>query len=438
MALRQGQSYTCSMATVGGGGADRRPAVLQGLVEICGLRFARLAGPADAVAGVPATWVAAPATVDGASATLRLAAEHGLAVVARGAGTKLDWGASPERIDLMLDTGRLAGVWHHPPGELFAEVGAGTPLRAAQAVLARTGQRLPLDPPSPGATVGGLIATHEAGPLAHGHGTPADQLLGVSYVDVDGVLTHSADRGVARLLCGSFGALGVVISATFRVEREPSTRAWVCRSVWTPLEVHDLVDEVLGSALDVAAVEVDLPATKPVLVPRQRGPRGPGTLAVLVEGSAPTVAARAARLVTLLAGDVELQTEAPTWWGRYPFGLGQVALRITVPTADLHAAIYALRDAAGRAVPVRGSAGLGVVHAAMPGATAPERVGAILDAVRGVLLARGGSCVVVSAPAPVLAAVDPWGAAAVPELLRPVKDRFDPRGRLAPGRFFGL
>jgi glycolate oxidase FAD binding subunit len=146
-----------------------RGALFRSLVDICGMRFARLAGPADTVGGTPASWVAAPPTVDGVAAIVRLAVEHDLAVVARGAATKLDWGARPTRADLLLDTGRLAGVWHHDPAGGFAEIGAGTPLRAAQSALARGGWRLALDGASIGATVGGVIAADEAGPLAHRH-----------------------------------------------------------------------------------------------------------------------------------------------------------------------------------------------------------------------------------------------------------------------------
>ncbi|MGN9913182.1 FAD-binding oxidoreductase [Phytohabitans sp. LJ34] len=423
-----------------------RGALFRSLVDICGMRFARLAGPADTVGGTPASWVAAPPTIDGVAAIVRLAVEHDLAVVARGAATKLDWGARPTRADLLLDTGRLAGVWHHAPTEGVAEIGAGTPLRAAQSALARGGWRLALDGPSIGATIGGVIAADEAGPLAHRYGSVADQLAGVSYVSATGILTHSGgraaegapDRGVGRLLCGSSGALGVIVAATVKVLPEPASRAWVRRSVWTPLELYDLVRGVLRSRVQTAAVELDLPASRPILVPRQRAPRGPGTLAVLLEGEPGEVLERSTKIADMLGGDSSIRSEPPPWWGRYPFGPDDVALRVTVPAADLHAAIYAIRDAAGAAVPVRGSAGTGVIHASLPGDAHPDRVAAVLEAVRGVLLARAGSCVVVTAPPHIRDTVDMWGPMASPDLVRRVKDRFDPAGRLAPGKFFGV
>ncbi|WP_091348233.1 FAD-binding oxidoreductase [Micromonospora rhizosphaerae] len=470
------------------------------LAEICGPPFARFAGPADEVAGRPARWVAVPGGPHAAAEVLRLAAAHDLTVVPRGAGTKIDWGAAPAQLDIMLDTGRLAGVWHEPQGSPTAEVGAGTPLRAVQATLERTGQRLPVDPPSPGATLGGVLAADEAGPLRQRHGSPCAQLVGVRYLDADGELVSLGEAGaallgraapvvgggsggtvpsgragpgggaaalfgagdlpgldLARLLCGSQGGLGVLVSATMRVQAVPAGRLWVTRPVWTPLEVHDLVRTVLAARLDPAAIELDLPV--PVPLPRRRvhpdhpsvsgrpdhpatarragGPAAAGSLLVLLEGGPADVVERAERLVALLGRETVVSHAAPEWWGRYPFGPGDTALRIEVPISDLHAAVYALRDAAGGPVPIRGSAGVGTVHAALPGALAPDRVASILAAVRGVLLARQGRCVVVAAPAPVRWAVDLWGELPTLPRLRAAKEHLDPHQRLAPGRLPG-
>ncbi|WP_433530855.1 FAD-binding oxidoreductase [Micromonospora sp. CA-263727] len=428
------------------------------LTEICGPRFARFAGAADEVAGRPARWVAVPGGPHAAAQVLQLAARHDLAVVPRGAGTKIDWGAAPERVDIMLDTGRLAGIGHQPPGRGTAEVGAGTPLRALQATLERTGQRLALDAPSPGATVGGVLAADEAGPLRHRHGTACDQLVGLRYLAADGELAEAgggaAGLAQARLLCGSEGALGVLVSATLRVQPVPASRVWVSRPVWTPLEVHDLIRAVLAARLDPAAVELDLPAgagsrqrrggraesmaRHPSMMGRpSTGPAAAGSLVVLLEGGPAEVAERADRLVSLLGPRATVARSAPPWWRSYPFAPGDTALRLEVPITDLHAAVYALRDAAGTLVPVRGSAGLGMVHAALPGAMAPDRVAAILAAVRGVLLARRGRCVVLAAPPAVRRAVDLWGELAGLAHLRAAKQHLDPTHRLAPGRLPG-
>ncbi|ADU05854.1 FAD linked oxidase domain protein [Micromonospora sp. L5] len=470
------------------------------LAAICGTPFARFAGPADEVAGRTARWVAVPGGPHAAAEVLRLAAAHDLTVVPRGAGTKIDWGAAPAQVDIMLDTGRLAGVWHEPRDAAVAEIGAGTPLRAVQATLARTNRRLPVDAPSPGATLGGVLAADESGPLRHRHGSPCAQLVGVRYLDADGELVSVGESGtealgratpgsgggrasgrgpaggaggdpgrgggdailgrgevpgldVARLLCGSQGGLGVLVSATMRVHAVPAGRLWVSRPVWTPLEVHDLVRAVLAAGVDPAAVELDLPV--PVPLPRRRippthpsvvnrpdhpavtGRPAAGSLVVLLEGGPADVTERAERLTAVLGAEAIVSHHAPEWWGRYPFAPGDTALRIEVPINDLHAAVYALRDATGGPVPVRGSAGAGTVHAALSGALPPERVASILTAVRSVLIARRGRCVVVAAPAAVRRAVDLWGELPTLPRLRSAKAHLDPHHRLAPGRLPG-
>ncbi|MGY4898065.1 FAD-binding oxidoreductase [Micromonospora aurantiaca (nom. illeg.)] len=470
------------------------------LAAICGTPFARFAGPADEVAGRTARWVAVPGGPHAAAEVLRLAAAHDLTVVPRGAGTKIDWGAAPAQVDIMLDTGRLAGVWHEPRDAAVAEIGAGTPLRAVQATLARTNRRLPVDAPSPGATLGGVLAADESGPLRHRHGSPCAQLVGVRYLDADGELVSVGESGtealgratpgsgggrasgrgpaggaggdpgrgggdailgrgevpgldVARLLCGSQGGLGVLVSATMRVHAVPAGRLWVSRPVWTPLEVHDLVRAVLAAGVEPAAVELDLPV--PVPLPRRRippthpsvvnrpdhpavtGRPAAGSLVVLLEGGPADVTERAERLTAVLGAEAIVSHHAPEWWGRYPFAPGDTALRIEVPINDLHAAVYALRDATGGPVPVRGSAGSGTVHAALSGALPPERVASILTAVRSVLIARRGRCVVVAAPAAVRRAVDLWGELPTLPRLRSAKAHLDPHHRLAPGRLPG-
>ncbi|GAA3350159.1 FAD-binding oxidoreductase [Amorphoplanes nipponensis] len=375
-----------------------REPLLRALIDICGPDFAREAVAADMVAGHLASFVAAPATTRAVMDTLRLAAERGLAVLPRGAGSKIDWGSPPPGIDLLLDTARLDGIWDHDPQQRTAQIGTGTPVRAVQAALALRGQRLAVDPPSPAATIGGMLAVNESGPLRHRYGSPAAQVERISYVGVDGVPAESngenGNPGIAEVT-------GVIVSAGFRLQPLPAARRWVLAPATTPLQVRDLVEATLAQRVTPSAIEVDLPAPS--------GPAAGGALAVLLEGDTADAIGQAAQVATALGDEATVTPTAPRWWGRYPFDRDDVALRIAVPIADLHAAVYALQDAAGMAVPVRGSAGLGTVHAVLPGTLPPARVEGILDAVRGVLLARGGRCVVIAAPPPISTTVDMAG-----------------------------
>ena len=413
--------------------------------------MARAAGPADTVGGRPAKYVAAPGRPEQLAALLARCAAEGLTVVPRGDGSKLDWGTPPSTVDVLVDTARLAGVLEHPEGDLVVTVGAGTPLRALQAVLSRTGERLALDPPSEEATVGGVLATGETGPLAHTYGFPRDLLIGVQFARADGVLASSGGKVVknvagydlGKLLCGSYGTLGVVTSATFRLHPLPVARAWLTRPVHRPDQVVEMVEALAASPLTPAAVEVDLPPGNGRPVPRQRGgnePAGPAMLAVLFEGSALGVPARCHAAAELLGAESDqpsIVDEPPPWWGRYPFGAADVGLRLSVPPAELAATVALLREAAGVPVPVRGSVGLGVLHAALPGDLPVPRLAEILATVREGLAGRDGWCVVLCAPAPARAELDLWGPAPGLALMHRVKEQFDPRRLLSPGRFVG-
>jgi glycolate oxidase FAD binding subunit len=368
-----------------------REPVLRALKEICGPDFARTARSVDTVAGRRASFVAVPATARSVAATIQLAEQRGLAVMPRGSGSKVDWGAPPAGVDLFIDTGRLGGMWDHHKDALTAEVGTGTPVRALQAALALHGQRLAVDPPSLSATVGGMLALNESGPLRQRFGTPSDQVIRINYVDASGTAGMSDGEhgrpGIADID-------GVLMSAVLRLEPLPATRRWVSLSVRTPLQVRDLVEETLGHDLDPSGIEVDLPAARAARAAEQP----PGSVSVLLEGEPEEVEQRASRLAGSLGHDAQISGTAPPWWGRYPFARQDVALRLSVRLADLPAAVYALQDAAGIAVPVRGSAGLGTVHAVLPGSFGPDRLERILDSVRNVLMARSGRALIVTAP----------------------------------------
>ncbi|MEV6928764.1 FAD-binding oxidoreductase [Dactylosporangium sp. NPDC051485] len=401
--------------------------VIEALAEACGPEHVWEAGPADTVDGVPVGWVAAPGGPDEVAGVLRFAAAEGLAVMVSGAGTKLDWGAPPTHADLLLDLGRMTGVLEYSAAGRTATVAAGTPLRALRAILLKDNLRLPLDVGSPAATLGGVLATNEAGPLRHRFGAPRDLVTGVQVALDEGSLERAVDGyDLARHACGSYGTLGVITEATVRLEPLPAARAWVVRPVSTPREVQQLTEALAASALEPAAIEADLP-----------GAAGghPAELAALFEGDRAAVAHRAESAAKLLGGGATVEQLPPAWWGRYPFDADDVALKIWGRPSELFAVVYAIRDAAGGPVPVRGSVGLGVAHVALPDTVDPERLDGMLTAARTVLLARGGGgCTLLRAPLELRELVETYGPEPVPAAAARLKLALDPEDRLAPGR----
>jgi glycolate oxidase FAD binding subunit len=410
-------------------------ALTEELADICGPEHVRPPEPADRVAGAVPAVVAAPPDADAVGRVLARCAAAGWSVVPRGGGTKQHWAPPPSSVDVLLDLRRLRGVLRHEAGDQVATVAAGTPLREVAEVLAGAGQRLSLTSGYPGATVGGVLATGEAGPLRLRLGTPRDLLLGVRFARADGVLAHSGGRVVknvagydlGKLLCGSYGTLGVLTEATFRLHPLPAARLFVTCPLDSPAPLRDLVGRVLASVAAPSAVELDLPA----------GGGRPGELVVLLEGTEPGVEARAARVRDVLGGGALAHDEPPDWWGRYPWDPAGTALRLSVPVGDIASACDAVRDAAGPGVGLRGSAGTGVLFAALPADLPPRQAADAVEAVRLMLLARGGWCVVLGAGPRLRERVDPWGPTPGLDLMRRVKQRFDPDRRLAPGRFVG-
>ncbi|MDQ1616430.1 MAG: glycolate oxidase binding subunit [Actinomycetota bacterium] len=408
-------------------------ATLEALRKVCDER-ARPAEEGDSVADVPARYVAAPTSTEEASEVLRLAAEHDLRVVARGGGSKLGWGAPPTAVDLVVDTGGIAGVVEHPAGDLVVVVRAGTAVVDLQSSLAGAGQQLALDVPEAAATVGGMVATNTSGPRRLLYGTLRDLLIGVTFVRADGVVAKAGGTVVknvagydfGKLLTGSYGTLGLVTQAAFRLHPLPRVSRVLTLEVPGPVEAGRAVAAMLGSQVVPTAVEVDQPAT------------GPLTVAVLLEGTEAGVAGRAARAADLL-GDANEADDVPPWFGAYPFAPDGVGLKLTCEISGLTRLLVAVRRTAERQdvpVDVRGSA-TGVLYAGMPADTAPDTAAAVLADLRAAATTYGGSVVALTAPAAVRAALDVWGPVPGLDLMVRLKDQLDPEHRLSPGRFVG-
>ena len=377
----------------------------------------RPADDGDVICGVPARLVAAPTTTAEASALL--ADARGLAVAVRGGQSKIDWGTPPRKLDLVIDTHRLAGVREHAAGDLITVLAAGTPLDD----LDLPGQQLALDSPLPGATVGGTVATNVSGPRRTLYGTARDLLIGIEVVLADGTVARSGGKVVknvagydlGKLFTGSYGTLGLITECAFRLHPLPAATATITASAASPEDAGRLVAAVLGAQVVPSAIEVNAP------------PAGDIEVAVLVEGTPAGVRERAAILAKLLGG----AEERPQWWGTYPWGDGGVGLKLTAPLSRVPSLLAAARDAG--TVTVRGSAGSGVLYAAVESADVARVVGAL----RGAAVRAGGHAVVLTAPAGVRDTLDMWGPVQGLALMRRVKEQFDPEGRFAPGRFVG-
>jgi glycolate oxidase FAD binding subunit len=166
----------------------------------------------------------------------RLAEADGTVRV-HGAGTKLAW-ASGEA-DTELSTEGLDEIVEHNVGDLTAVLEAGVPLARAQARFAEAGQMLALDPPDRGATIGGVAAANDSGPLRTRYGGVRDLVVGMRVALADGTVAKSGGKVIknvagydlAKLFVGSFGTLGAILEVSVRLHPlPPATATAVARS----------------------------------------------------------------------------------------------------------------------------------------------------------------------------------------------------------------
>jgi glycolate oxidase FAD binding subunit len=403
----------------------------------------RVAAESDQAGGQQARFVAEPASTAEAAALLRAAAGLGLSVAPQGSGSRLGWGGGPATCDLIVTTGRLGQILEHAAGDLVARVQAGVTLDALQHRLAAAGQRLALDPPG-GATIGGLIATGVAGPLRFRYGAPRDLLIGITVIRADGTIAKAGGKVVknvagydlGKLFAGSFGTLGLITEATFRLHPRPAASAIVTLDGVDPQAAAAAVQDAASSPLAPSAIELHWPSAA-----------APVTVAVLLEGDEEGVSERAERLAGLLPGSVATATAGarPSWWGAAG-GADQTVLRVAFWSGRLAAVLTAIRaGAAGAGLDpaITGSAGAGLLQLTLdghvPGLVVSEFVARLRSSLAGPEQAGpDGSVIVLHAPPAVRAAVDLWGPVPGAGLMRAIKDQFDPEHRMAPGRLAGV
>ena len=418
---------------------------LSTLAAVVGPAAIRPGSVADSIDGITPEAVVVPDSVEAAARALAGANQARLRIAPRGGGTKIDWGARPTGVDLVLSTERLNRVIEHAAGDMTVVVQAGVRLADLQAELARADQFLALDPPWPErATVGGLIATNDSGPRRLRYGSLRDMLIGITIARADGTLARGGGKVVKnvagydlpKLFTGSLGTLGLIVEAVFRLyPRPPASRTLLLEGA-APDAVQAAVLKLLNSALVPSAMEVICPAVGSAMY----------RLAVRFETVATAADAQvqqAERLLTqpgivkrVLSGGEEsgFWSEVDALWTG-----GQAIVKLTVLPGQVAAALQAIEEAAarsGQSAAAGGRAGNGVLFAFLSGDD--DAVVAAVEWLRERMAAMDGRAVVQAAPVAVKERVDVWGPPgdALP-LMRRVKAEFDPKGILNPGRFVG-
>jgi glycolate oxidase FAD binding subunit len=328
-----------------------------------------------------------------------------------GAGTKRGWAGGAA--DVELSTAELDEIVEHNEGDLTAVLQAGVPLARAQQRFAEAGQMLALDPPDLGATIGGLAATNDSGPLRARYGGVRDLVVGMRVALADGTVAKSGGKVIknvagydlAKLFVGSFGRLGAILEVSVRLHPLPPSTATAVGRSSDPDALGRAALALSHARLEQMGLDV-------------RWENGEGAVLARFGG---TTAVPQAEAAARLLGDAEIVEEDDAIWQaqrdaqRSPGGL---VVKVSAVQTDLP---ELCRLARAHGATLAGRAGLGLHWLRLDEGDHAGLVQAVRERFTAVVLDHPAGL----EPGP----FEPADAGAR-LLARRVKERFDPEGRL--------
>ena len=446
-----------------------------------------------AVEGVVPSAIVAPGSLESLAATVQMAAELGYAIIPRGGGTKMDFGHPPSRADIVVSLERLNRIVAHEPADQTATVEAGITMDGLQIGLGKRGQYLPLDPPHGDAgTLGGALATNASGVLRTSFGTARDLVIGARVVQADGTVVRSGGQVVKnvagydlnKMYIGSLGTLGILAEVNLKLQPLPAAGRLLVGTMAGIGEAAECAFRVMDSEIMPSFLEVASPATRALLAGEAAGletgsgatgdgdgsrATGGGDGSLRVDGDFAVVAGMIGtdETVDWQAGECERlfrdsgaatvihvdgdgygrvldAMRAFPGGGLLPPGMGPgVTCRAGV-TPDGVEALFRLADEGCR----RLSIGCGLLSHFASGHVAfvfyrdgtfresdLDGLASLIEALRNASEAQG-VFVVEHAPAALKERVGVWGSTrGNRHIMEMLKNRFDPKGTLNPGRF---
>jgi len=420
-----------------------------------------------AIGGLHPERVVAPQTAEEAGALLKEANVQNWAVVPFGSGTKQHVGNALKKFDVALSLEHFNQVLDFEPQDLVVKVQSGCRLATLQARLAQDGLCLPVDPPwQDTATVGGIVSSHDSGPLRFSQGTIRDYLIGISLIQPDGAWTKFGSRVVknvtgydmCKLYTGAFGTLGVLLDFYFKLKPLPPSERTVVVKFKGLAEAALGLAKLLSSPLLPAAVELLNPSALKFVNHSLSVTQGePGYAVVLcfgdVENSVQWQVEQLEKLWDglttqgVIVGDAGEQSlvwqmlrEDRPWLEQT--AAVNVKLKLNClpnQVAAMAERLEALRKELNAELRLKAHAGSGVIRAYLSfeeSALATSQFVQQLQSLRASLKPKRGTVIVESAPASLKAGIDVWGYHFKDKaLMHQIRQQYDPRGILNPGRF---
>jgi glycolate oxidase FAD binding subunit len=384
---------------------------------------------------------------------VRWAVSDGKALDVAGQGSKRAIGR-PSQTDLTLDISGLTGVTLYEPEELVLSAKAGTPLAEIEALLDKHDQQLAFEPadygplfgqPAGQGTLGGVVAANLSGPRRIKAGAARDHVLGVGAVTGRGETIKTGGRVVknvtgydlCKVLSGSWGTLAVMTDITIKVLPKPETEATLVVEGLSDAQACTAMTAATGSVADVSGA-AHLPDH---VASWFAGLKTEAATVFRLEGVVPSVAHRREQLAALMQplGPVSIldETASRALWRDIrdvkAFAIASARhrplWRISTAPAQAHRLVDLITPAAQMLYDWAG----GLVWIGMPYEDEPD-----VGSVRTAVVELGGHATLIRAPASVRATIDVFQPEepGLRALSQRVKESFDPKGVLNPGRMW--
>ncbi len=391
------------------------------------------------------------------SAILRIANMYALKVIAIGGGNDIGLGNIPSGLDIVIRTRSLSKIVHYIPEDLTISLQCGITLEKVQEELAKKRQFIPINHAGSNPTFGGIIASNSNTPPFSGYGTIRDLLLGVRIVNPGGSITKAGSNVVknvagydlSKIYIGSLGTLGIILEANLKI---------------FPLPDHESTIMIFSnSVVDLGKIALEVNAK---LFPRvfelinrhllDSFGRNLGSssqnfgycLLVMHGGNSASVSNQSRHIERMamkypkVKSDIFIDGESVHLWSVFTSNIETrrvTRCRISVPPANTSSTIIETENEFEYFKPkIFADPGRGVVYFSIKVGEDSYLLTRRLKHLRKFAEDTSGNLVLESAPTSIKKEMDVWGS--LPngfEIMRKLKEKFDPNHVLSPGRYVG-
>ena len=319
------------------------------------------------------------------------------------------------------------------------------------------------------ATIGGILAANASGPLRYSYRQPRDWLIGISVVGADGTETKAGGKVVKnvtgydlnKLYTGSMGTLGVIVEATFKVSPSPTAHGVLVarfpgisqaiaastkllKQLFRPQGVQ-VIDCQAAQHLSIEQGMLGSPGTGGTLALAFFSGRVKAVLRQLEDSTKLLTEIGSTEVATLNEAQGQSLTRSVSDLGWSPDSQPYLSIKANLPPSVLSAVIDLCLQESPLGLPpgVLADPGFGQVRLFWWAGSVSGWLdnGAVLQAIlkiRGIVREAGGNTLVEFCPLTLKKQIDVWGdQPSGMDVIRRLKQKFDPLGIMSPGRFVG-